>query len=64
MNFLPQEIEDYALKNSDAELDVLKRLNRETYLKMTTPQMLSGHMQGLMLQMFSKMMVSQMQDSE
>ena len=55
MNFLPQEIEDYALKNSNAELDVLKKLNRETHLKMTMPQMLSGHMQGLMLQMFSKM---------
>lgn len=55
MNFIPQDIEDYALKNSDAELDVLKRLNRETHLKMTMPQMLSGHMQGLMLQMFSKM---------
>jgi len=55
MNFLPQEIEDYALKNSDAEPDVLKRLNRETHLKMTMPQMLSGHMQGLMLQLFSKM---------
>src|ERR1035437_6403149 len=55
MNFLPPEIEEYALKNSDAESDVLKKLNRETYLKMTMPQMLSGHMQGLMLQMFSKM---------
>ena len=55
MNFLPSEIDDYALKNSDAELDVLKQLNRETHLKMTMPQMLSGHMQGLMLQMFSKM---------
>jgi predicted O-methyltransferase YrrM len=55
MDFLPKDIEDYALKNSDAELDVLKRLNRETHLKMTMPQMLSGHMQGLMLQMFSKM---------
>ncbi|MBI4946394.1 MAG: O-methyltransferase [Bacteroidetes bacterium] len=55
MNFLPQEIEDYALKNSDAESDALKKLNRETHLKMTMPQMLSGHMQGLMLQMFSKM---------
>jgi predicted O-methyltransferase YrrM len=55
MNFLPPEIEGYALKNSDAESDVLKQLNRETQLKMTMPQMLSGHMQGLMLQMFSKM---------
>ena len=55
MNFIPQEIEEYALKNSDAESNVLSRLNRETHLKMTMPQMLSGHMQGLMLQMFSKM---------
>src|SRR3989304_6066326 len=55
MNFLPHEIEEYALKNSDAEMDVLKRLNRETHLKMTMPQMLSGHLQGLMLRMFSKM---------
>lgn len=55
MEFLAKEIEEYALKNSDAELEVLARLNRETHLKMTMPQMLSGHMQGLMLQMFSKM---------
>ena len=55
MEFIPKEIEDYALKNSDAELDALYQLNRETHVKMTMPQMLSGHMQGLMLQMFSKM---------
>ena len=55
MEFIPKEIEDYALKNSDTELNVLSKLNRETHLKMTMPQMLSGHMQGLMLQMFSKM---------
>lgn len=55
MNFLPQEIEEYALKNSDAEPDVLKRLHRQTHLKMAMPQMLSGHMQGLMLKFFSKM---------
>ena len=55
MNFLSKEIEDYALKNSDAEMEVLQKLNRETHVKMTMPQMLSGHMQGLMLQMFSKM---------
>ena len=55
MNFIPKEIEDYALKNSDAEIEVLQKLNRETHVRMTMPQMLSGHMQGLMLQMFSKM---------
>lgn len=59
MNFVQKEIEEYALKNSDPELDVLYRLNRETHLKMTMPQMLSGHMQGLMLQMFSKMIQPQ-----
>jgi caffeoyl-CoA O-methyltransferase len=55
MNLIQKDIEDYALKNSDPELDVLYRLNRETHIKMTMPQMLSGHMQGLLLQMFSKM---------
>jgi len=55
MDFIQKEIEDYALKHSDAESDVLYRLNRETHLKMTSPRMLSGHMQGLLLQLFSKM---------
>ncbi len=55
MNFIPQEIDDFSLAHSDLELEVLQKLNRETHVKMTLPQMLSGHMQGLMLQMFSKM---------
>lgn len=55
MNFLPEEIENYALKNSDAEMDVLARLSRETHLKMAMPQMLAGHLQGLFLQFISKM---------
>jgi caffeoyl-CoA O-methyltransferase len=55
MNFLPEEIENYALKMSDAECDVLRRLNRETHLKINMPRMLSGHLQGLVLQMLSKM---------
>jgi caffeoyl-CoA O-methyltransferase len=55
MDFIPKEIEQYALENSQAESEVLRHLNRETHLKMTMPQMLSGHMQGLMLQLFSKM---------
>ena len=55
MIFLSKEIEEYALRNSDAESEVLYRLNRETHLTTTMPQMLSGHMKGLLLQMFSKM---------
>lgn len=55
MSFISQDIEEYALKHSEPELEVLYNLNRETNLKCTSPQMLSGHMQGLMLQLFSKM---------
>ena len=56
MDFLPKEIEAYALDHSDAEQDLLSRLNRETHLKVNMPRMLSGHLQGLVLQMFSKML--------
>lgn len=56
VNFLPAEIEEYALKNSDAESDVLRQLSRETHLNTTLPQMLSGHLQGLFLQFISKML--------
>lgn len=56
MDFLPKEIEAYALSHSDAEPDLLNRLNRETHLKVNMPRMLSGHLQGLVLQMFSKML--------
>lgn len=55
MNFLPPEIEAYAEKFTEPESDVLKELNRETYAHVLVPRMLSGHMQGRILSMFSKM---------
>jgi caffeoyl-CoA O-methyltransferase len=55
MEFLPIEIEKYALTHSDEEPEVLKKLNRETYSKVLMPRMLSGHLQGRLLSMFSKM---------
>ncbi len=55
MEFIDEKIERYALDHSQAESEVLKKLNRETHAKVLMPRMLSGHMQGNLLSMFSKM---------
>lgn len=55
MEFLDEKIENYALEHSLPESELLKRLNRETHAKVLMPRMLSGHMQGNLLSMFSKM---------
>ncbi len=56
MDFLPKEIERYAEQFTTAESEVLAALNRETWAKVMTPRMLSGHLQGQALRMFSLMM--------
>ncbi len=48
-------IEEYILNHSDDEDTVLAELNRETNLKILRPRMLSGHLQGKILEMLSKM---------
>ena len=55
MEFLPKKIEKYSCDHSQNESDVLAELNRETWAKVLTPRMLSGHLQGRALSMFSKM---------
>lgn len=55
MEFIDEQIEAYALAHSQPENDVLKKLNRETHLKVLSPRMLSGHLQGNFLSMISKM---------
>src|SRR6185295_2593118 len=55
MEFIDEKIEAYAVTHSQPESEVLKKLNRETHLKVLQPRMLSGHMQGNLLSMFSKM---------
>lgn len=49
------ELEDYILTHGDAEPDYLAKINRKTHLKMINPRMLSGHLQGRVLSMLSKM---------
>lgn len=55
MNFLPEEIEKYADTHTGHEPELLYQLHRETWQKIVNPRMLSGHIQGRMLSMFSKM---------
>ena len=49
------KIEDYIRKNSSKEPDILKDLNKETYLKVLNPRMLSGHIQGRFLSIITKL---------
>ena len=49
------KIEDYIRKNSSKEPEILKNLNKETYLKILNPRMLSGHLQGRFLSIITKL---------
>ena len=55
MDFLDPKIETYTLTHSQEEPAVLKELNRETHANVLMPRMLSGHLQGRVLSMMSKM---------
>ena len=55
MEFLPKNIDDYACSHTQNESQILSELNRETWAKVLIPRMLSGHLQGRALSMFSKM---------
>ncbi|MDR6195886.1 class I SAM-dependent methyltransferase [Siphonobacter sp. SORGH_AS_0500] len=55
MYFIDQEIEAYSEAHTSPESDLLKRLNRQTHVKILHPRMLSGHFQGRMLSMISWM---------
>ena len=55
MEFTDEKIETYALAHSQPELAILKKINRDTHANVLMPRMLSGHMQGNVLIMISKM---------
>ena len=54
MNFLPENIDNYAVAHSEDEPKLLKELSKETWQKVLIPRMLSGHFQGRILSMLSK----------
>jgi predicted O-methyltransferase YrrM len=55
MHFLPQQLDDYVVAHSENEPELLQQLTRETYQKILQPRMLSGHYQGRVLSMISKL---------
>ncbi|MEA5257715.1 class I SAM-dependent methyltransferase [Arcicella aquatica] len=56
MDFLPKNINDYSENHTSSESELLANLNRETHAKILQSRMLSGHLQGRVLSMFSHMM--------
>jgi predicted O-methyltransferase YrrM len=55
MDFIDKGILKYAESHTTEESAVLKELTRDTYANILMPRMLSGHLQGRLLSMFSKM---------
>lgn len=49
-------LEQYILDNTKPEEALLHRLERETYLRVINPRMISGHLQGKLLEMLVRMM--------
>ncbi|HTH83575.1 MAG TPA: O-methyltransferase [Mucilaginibacter sp.] len=56
MEILDDALQAYLDNHCDPEPQALQTINRETYLKVLKPHMLSGHYQGRVLSMLSKMM--------
>ena len=55
MEFISPLLLDYCEKFTEPESELLKDLNRQTHLKITSPRMLSGHLQGRLLSFLSKL---------
>lgn len=55
MHFISTELEDYIERHSENEPELLAALNKETYQKILLPRMLSGHFQGRVLSLLSKL---------
>ena len=55
MEFISKDLSDYCENNTSPETDILASLNRETHLKVVSPRMLSGHLQGRFLSFIAKL---------
>ena len=55
MDFLPKTLDQYVVSHSEDEPELLQQLNKETWQKILVPRMLSGHYQGRILAMLSKL---------
>lgn len=59
MDFLPDHIASYTDRHTQPESEVLAELSRNTQAKVLQPRMLSGHLQGRILAMWSRMLQPQ-----
>ncbi len=55
MEFIDPKLNQYAEAHTTEETALLHQINRETHLEVLQPRMLSGHLQGRLLAMISKM---------
>lgn len=56
MEFISEELDNYCCTHTTAEDTLLAGLNRATHVKVLQPRMLSGHFQGRLLSLISKLM--------
>ena len=56
MRFFPETLENYITQHSSAPSALLQELERDTHLRCLMPQMCSGHQQGRLLALISKML--------
>lgn len=55
MEFISKSLSTYSENHTSPETDVLSQLNRQTHLKVVSPRMLSGHLQGRFLSFIAKL---------
>lgn len=55
MEFIDINLQRYSEDHTSPETDLLRKINRDTHSLIMKPRMLSGHMQGRLLSMISKM---------
>jgi caffeoyl-CoA O-methyltransferase len=56
MDFIKEHIDEYAEQHTNEENSLLKKIDRETHLEVLQPVMLSGHYQGRLLSLISKLL--------
>lgn len=55
MHLLSATLEDYITEHSESEPELLRELTRETHLKVLMPRMITGHYQGRVLSLISRL---------
>lgn len=55
MDFLPKKLNQYVVEHTQKEPELLQELFKETWQKALIPRMISGHFQGRVLAMISKL---------